>query len=105
MTSELENELENIITVNSLYEIHPSAGGGFALVHDGQVTTQQPTLREAKRVAWRLYWGHVENYGVPPVDRDAITCEGDSGYGPCGTYSDWGNGRCKSGHKITFDKE
>jgi len=29
-----------------------------------------------------------------------VTCEGDSGYGPCGTYIDWTDGTCANGHQI-----
>lgn len=50
----------------------------------------------------RVYWQHVASWGVPHADRDAITCEGDNGYGPCGQYTDWGKGRCREGHKIEF---
>lgn len=34
---------------------------------------------------------------------DAITCEGDAGYGPCGTYLDWADGHCRDGHEIEVD--
>lgn len=30
----------------------------------------------------------------------AVTCEGDQGYGPCGTYTEWLDGRCAEGHEI-----
>jgi hypothetical protein len=30
----------------------------------------------------------------------SVTCEGDTGYGPCGTYLDWRDGTCKFGHAI-----
>jgi hypothetical protein len=30
----------------------------------------------------------------------AVTCEGDSGYGPCGMYRDWAGGTCARGHEI-----
>jgi len=31
---------------------------------------------------------------------DNITCYGDTGYGPCGTYLDWIDGLCAEGHHI-----
>jgi len=34
------------------------------------------------------------------VEDLALTCEGDSGYGPCGTYLEWTDGRCACGHEI-----
>ena len=33
----------------------------------------------------------------------AVTCDGDSGYGPCGTYLDWTDGRCACGHEIEIE--
>lgn len=50
------------------------------------------------------YWESVAN-GVPLEDRDRITCEGDTGYGPCGTYRDWSLGLCAQGHPIFFEEE
>lgn len=35
----------------------------------------------------------------------AVTCEGDNGYGPCGTYHDWTDGTCAEGHLIEIDME
>lgn len=35
----------------------------------------------------------------------AVTCEGDNGYGPCGTYHDWTDGTCAHGHAIEIDME
>jgi hypothetical protein len=29
-----------------------------------------------------------------------VTCEADTGTGPCGTYLEWTDGRCACGHKI-----
>ena len=29
-----------------------------------------------------------------------VTCEGDTGYGPCGTYLDWTEGFCDRWHEI-----
>lgn len=51
------------------------------------------------------YWASVAKYGVPLADRGEMTCEGDSGNGPCGTYRDWGKGFCRKGHKIQFNDE
>ena len=34
------------------------------------------------------------------VEDLTVTCEGDTGYGPCGTYLDWSNGLCSKGHVI-----
>lgn len=48
------------------------------------------------------YWDLVSQYGVPHIDRDRITCEGDSGHGPCGRYRQWYDGMCARGHPITF---
>ena len=54
------------------------------------------------------YWLAVATYGAPPPDRKSMTCEGDTGNdpfwgnGPCGTWRDWGDGRCAAGHTIIF---
>ena len=32
-----------------------------------------------------------------------ITCYGDHGYGPCGRYTDWTDGRCVDGHEIRME--
>lgn len=32
-----------------------------------------------------------------------LTCEGDTGYGPCGRYHDWTDGRCARGHVIEIE--
>jgi len=53
----------------------------------------------------REYWRLVAVHGVPEDDADAVTCEHDSGYGPCGRYRQWGFGKCKNGGKITFSDE
>ena len=37
------------------------------------------------------------------VDMDLLTCEGDQGHGPCGRYTDWGNGKCSRGHEIEME--
>lgn len=50
----------------------------------------------------KRYWEFVATYGVPREDRDRITCEADTGHGPCGRYRDWGRGRCAAGHPIVF---
>lgn len=34
-----------------------------------------------------------------------LTCEGDTGHGPCGTYTDWTRGRCACGHVIEIAEE
>ena len=34
-----------------------------------------------------------------------VTCEGDIGYGPCGTYHDWTTGTCQEGHEIEIEIE
>jgi len=39
------------------------------------------------------------------LDIDLLTCEGDYGYGPCGSYVDWGDGRCSHGHEIEIKIE
>ncbi len=45
--------------------------------------------------------------GIPAEHpmHDRITCEGDTGYGPCGTYRDWADGRCAEGHRIEIEIE
>jgi hypothetical protein len=53
----------------------------------------------------KSYWETVSKYGVPVEDRDRITCEGDTGHGPCGTYRDWGLGMCAKGHTIEFEED
>lgn len=50
----------------------------------------------------RSYWQRAAQYGVPHADRESITCQGDSGYGPCGIYTQWASGKCSRGHKIEF---
>jgi len=50
----------------------------------------------------RTYFAVASREGVPHQDRDDVTCEGDHGYGPCGTYTDWSGGTCAEGHEITF---
>lgn len=39
-------------------------------------------------------------HGVEDLD---VTCEGDQGLGPCGTYHDWTDGYCRNGHPIEVD--
>jgi hypothetical protein len=51
----------------------------------------------------KSYWETVSKYGVPVEDRDRLTCEGDTGHGPCGTYRDWGRGVCAKGHLIFIE--
>ena len=41
--------------------------------------------------------------GERGVEDLAVTCEGDTGYGPCGTYHDWTDGTCRDGHEIEID--
>lgn len=37
------------------------------------------------------------------VENLPVTCEGDIGYGPCGTYLDWCDGTCAEGHVIEIE--
>jgi hypothetical protein len=46
------------------------------------------------------YWNLIAREGVPVEDWGTFTCEGDSGHGPCGRYTDWAEGRCAAGHAI-----
>jgi len=34
-----------------------------------------------------------------------LTCEGDEGHGPCGTYLDWTDGHCARGHVIEVETD
>jgi len=34
-----------------------------------------------------------------------LTCEGDYGYGPCGEWWEWADGRCARGHEIEVEEE
>lgn len=34
----------------------------------------------------------------------AVTCASDNGYGPCGTYHDWIDGKCAEGHEIGIEE-
>lgn len=31
---------------------------------------------------------------------ERLTCEANTGHGPCGTYRDWIGGQCAAGHSI-----
>jgi len=33
----------------------------------------------------------------------AVTCEADTGHGPCGCYADWTDGTCANGHVIEIE--
>ena len=57
----------------------------------------------------------METRKLTPAERDrlasqhgvtdlALTCEGDRGYGPCGTYLDWPAGVCEVGHEIEIEQ-
>jgi hypothetical protein len=55
------------------------------------MTTRKLTDKEFARLASGL--------GVEDL---AVTCEGDCGHGPCGTYLDWRDGTCANGHPIAI---
>ena len=59
-------------------------------------TTRELTAQERERLA--------SMRGVENLD---VTCEGDTGLGPCGTYLDWADGTCARGHaiEIVVDRE
>lgn len=48
-------------------------------------------------------WAIWATEGVPAEYRGRVTCEADRGYGPCGTYRDWADGRCSEGHPISIE--
>lgn len=52
-------------------------------------TTRALTIEERRRLATGL--------GVSDLD---VTCSGDCGHGPCGTYLDWTDCCCRAGHQI-----
>jgi hypothetical protein len=56
---------------------------------DDEASVRELTGAELARLASGR---HVENL--------ALTCEGDTGHGPCGTYLDWTDGTCARGHVI-----
>ena len=71
------------------YTIGDSGGQTTKREMSTTVTTRQLTADERRRLA--------AGCGVEDLQ---VTCQGDVGYGPCGTYLDWRRGRCSKGHKI-----